>query len=114
MDVTPAETPPEPLPPACAACGQPLAGRFRFACGERLLESHEQTIRHFIVHALVPELVSLDGKIWRTLRLLLFRPGYLTLEYVAGRRGRYVKPLRVLLTAIIVYALATLSGRGFT
>ena len=53
------------------------------------------------------ELLSLDGKIWRTLGLLRFRPVFLALEYAAGRRRLYINPLRVLIVAIVVYVLAT-------
>jgi uncharacterized protein DUF3667 len=95
---------------SCATCGQPVTGRYCTACGEEVLDAQKLTVRHFVTHSLVPELVNLDGKIWRTLRYLLFRPGYLSLEYAAGRRRGYVKPLRVLLVAIIVYAFSTQSG----
>jgi hypothetical protein len=99
---------------SCASCGQPLAGRYCTACGEEVLDPHKLTVRHFMTHSLVPELVNLDGRVWRTLRYLLFRPGYLALEYAAGRRRVYVKPLRVLLVAIVVYALSTQSGTTLT
>jgi hypothetical protein len=98
----------------CASCGQPSEGRYCPACGEERLDPHKLTVRYFVSHTLVSELADLDGKIWRTLRLLLFRPAFLALEYSAGRRKRYVQPLRVLLTAMIVYALSTQGGMGFT
>ena len=41
--------------------------------------------------------VSLDGRLWRTLAALLFRPGFLTREYFAGRRRRYIRPARLFL-----------------
>ena len=41
--------------------------------------------------------VSLDGRLWRTLAGLLFRPGFLTREYFAGRRRRYIRPARLFL-----------------
>lgn len=44
----------------------------------------------------------------------MFRPGFLALEYAAGRRASYVKPVRVLITAIIVYVLVLPAGTGFT
>jgi hypothetical protein len=104
----------EPAASSCASCGQPVAGRFCTSCGEEMLDPQKLTVRHFVTHSLVPELVNLDGKIWRTLRYLLFRPGYLSLEYAAGRRQSYVGPLRVLLLAIIVFAFSTRGGRSIT
>ncbi len=103
-----------PAPASCASCGQPVAGRYCTACGEEVLDAQKLTVGHFVTHSLVPELVNLDGRVWRTLRYLLFRPGFLSLEYAAGRRRRYVKPLRVLLVAIIVYAFSTQGGNTFT
>jgi hypothetical protein len=99
---------------SCATCGQAVTGRYCASCGEEVLDPRKLTVRHFITHSLVPELVNLDGRAWRTLRYLLFRPGYLALEYAAGRRRAYVRPFRVLLVAIIVYAFATRSGLTLT
>ncbi|MDZ7651887.1 MAG: DUF3667 domain-containing protein [Burkholderiaceae bacterium] len=39
--------------------------------------------------------VGAEGALWRTLGLLLFRPGRLTLEYLHGRRRRYLHPIRL-------------------
>ncbi|MGE5737383.1 MAG: DUF3667 domain-containing protein, partial [Betaproteobacteria bacterium] len=39
--------------------------------------------------------IAFDGRLWRSLQALLFRPGHLTREYVAGRRRRYVRPARL-------------------
>jgi len=99
---------------SCASCGHALEDRYCPRCGEKRLDPAELTVRHFLVHVLAPEILSVDGRIWRTLGALLFRPARLTLEYVAGRRRRYVQPLRVLLTAVIAYALVTEGGLNIT
>lgn len=97
----------------CANCGHPLTGSYCSQCGERALDPGKLTLRYFLTHTVVEELLNFDGKIWRTLGLLLFRPGFLAFEYAAGRRRLYVNPVRVLLVAIIVYVLAQ-GGAGFT
>lgn len=99
-------------PAACPSCGQELAGGYCSHCGERILDPSRLTLRYFLAHTVVHELLSFDGKIWRTLGLLLFRPGFLALEHAAGRRRGYVNPVRVLLVAIVVYVLAQ-GGTGF-
>ena len=38
---------------------------------------------------------NIDSRVFRSLFPLYFRPGYLTLEYFAGRRVRYVTPFRL-------------------
>ena len=102
-------------PEVCASCGHALAGEnYCSRCGEEVLDSSKLTLRYFLTHTLVHEVFNFDGKIWRTLRLLLFRPGFLTLEYSVGRRRPYVNPLRVLIVSLVVYVLATQNGVGFT
>jgi hypothetical protein len=51
-----------------------------------------------------------DGKIFSTFRYLLFRPGFLTVEYFAGRRRRYINPVRLLLTCLLILALLPSPG----
>ena len=46
--------------------------------------------------------VALDGRLWKTLGALLFRPGFLTREYFAGRRKRYIRPARLFLVASLL------------
>ena len=101
-------------PAACASCGDAVDGAYCSHCGEEVLDPSKLTLRHFLTHTFIHELFNFDGKIWRTLRLLLFRPGFLSLEYSAGRRRPYVNPLRLLVVAIVVYVLATQGGVGFT
>jgi len=100
----------QPAAAVCAICQQPLAGRFCAHCGEEVLDPRKLTLRHFLVHTIGEETLHLDSKLWRTLGSLLFRPAFLAQEYFAGRRRLYVSPLKLLITAIIVYALLTRGG----
>ena len=94
----------------CVSCDAPLSGPYCARCGERVLEPEALTLRHFLVHTVAHELLNVDGTLWRTLRLLFVRPGRLSLEYAAGRRRPYVNPFKLLLIAIVAYALMTSSG----
>ena len=49
--------------------------------------------------------LSTEGALWRTLKLLLFKPGELTRQYLAGRRKHYVLPLRLYLTVSVLVLL---------
>jgi hypothetical protein len=80
----------------CPECGEVLAGDFCHRCGEKRPEARDLSVRHFVLDA-AKELTSLDSKLTRTLLALLFRPGRLTNEWIAGRRGRYLKPLNLCL-----------------
>lgn len=73
-------------------------GEYCHRCGEKKVDAHDLSFRHFVAHSL-HDLAHLDSKIFLTVRYLITRPGFLTQEYVAGRRLRYAKPLSLLLTA---------------
>ena len=105
--------PPPPFAPdeasACAACGASLAGRFCAACGERRPSPEDERLGPFLREQW-HEATAADGKLWATLKGL-FVPGKLTEEYFAGRRGRYVRPVRIFLVANVAFFL-TLSAMG--
>lgn len=94
----------------CADCGAHLSGPFCSQCGERAIDRRSLTLSHFLKHNVLHELSHVDGKIFRTFRYLLFRPGFLSAEYFAGRRSRYVNPVRLLLTCLLVLALLARTG----
>ncbi|MFL6333213.1 MAG: DUF3667 domain-containing protein [Pyrinomonadaceae bacterium] len=83
-------------PGECPSCGAALVGDYCHRCGEKRPEARDLSVRHFVMDA-AQELTSLDTKLTRTLLTLLFRPGRLTAEWVAGRRGPYLKPLNLCL-----------------
>lgn len=92
--------------PECRNCGAALAGEFCQGCGERRPDTRDLSLRHFAGEA-VQEFASLEhSKLLRTVGALLFRPGLLTREYFAGRRGRYLKPLNLFLAALALNFLA--------
>jgi hypothetical protein len=87
----------------CANCGAPLADRYCSRCGQ---DSHlSLSFGHFL-HELVEGLFHVDSKFWRTLRMLLSRPGQLTEEYLAGKRNSYSPPFRSYLVISILYFVA--------
>jgi hypothetical protein len=59
-------------------------------------------VREF-THEALHELAHLDGKIFQTARMLLFKPGALTIEFLAGRRARYVSPIRLYLICSLLF-----------
>jgi hypothetical protein len=81
----------------CPECGVAFVGDYCHACGGKRPESRDLSVRHFFSEA-AQELTSVEhSKIFHTLRALLFRPGFLTDEWKAGRRRRYLKPLNLCL-----------------
>lgn len=84
----------------CRNCGTPLLGEHCYACGQPV----KGLVRHFssLVGDVLDSVFEWDGRIPRTLGPLLARPGYLTQEYLAGRRVRYVTPFRLFFFIAIV------------
>lgn len=103
---------PTAAPPACLNCGRQFIGarpRFCPDCGQ---ESNVKppTLGEF-AQQFGGSYIAAEGALWRTLGLLLFRPGQLTCEYLAGRRRRYVLPLRLYLTiSLFVLLLVRLTS----
>ena len=96
-------------PPAAAApqerrcdnCGASVSGRYCAECGQRL-EPPVHTLWHFIQVA-AEDVTHADSRLWRTLWALLFKPGYLTHEFLVGRRARYLPPVRLYLALSVVF-----------
>lgn len=82
---------------SCPSCGERLVGDYCHTCGEKRPESRDLTVRHFVTEA-AQELTSVEhSKLFHTIWALLFRPGFLTNEWIAGRRRLYLKPLNLCL-----------------
>lgn len=91
--------------PRCANCGVLLAGHYCHHCGQ----SDREVVRVFgvLLRDVLAEMFSLDSRAVRTLAALCFLPGHLTRAYLAGRRTRYVSPLRLFLfTSLLCIAFA--------
>ena len=96
---------------ACLNCGSSLTGPFCAECGQRAIPPHP-TLRELAGEAFV-EFSGWDGKLAETIRALIRKPGKLTIEFLEGRRARYISPLRLYLTASVVYfVLAAASPEG--
>jgi hypothetical protein len=95
--------PPEARSASSLNCDTPLAGPFCSACGQRDIPPYP-SVRELIVDAFW-ELSGWDGRFAATVRKLMTRPGALTVDFLEGRRVRYLSPLRLYLMASLVYFL---------
>lgn len=92
----------------CLNCGVTVAGRYCQQCGQENVEVKE-SFWHLIMH-FIEDLTHFDGKLWKTLQLLLFKPGSLTKYYMEGKRATYLHPIRMYLFVSAVFFLVIFSG----
>ena len=102
----------------CPNCESQLTGEYCNNCGQKKIHRQEFSVKHFARQA-VNDFTDLESnKIFKTLVALLLRPGILAAEYLAGRKGKYVGPIRLYLTFSAIYflfawgALSDIRGGG--
>ena len=81
----------------CANCGTTFSGKFCPNCGQK---AHIHRTITAIAHDLVHGVLHLDGKLSRTLPLLIFKPGKLTRRYIDGERAKFVSPMSMCLFGV--------------
>lgn len=91
--------------PDCSNCSKPLPEQADFcpACGQSVKVITRPW--HEAVGELLTELFDFDGRMFVSLRLLLTRPGFLSLAYINGRRLSYTSPVRMYLVISLVFFL---------
>nr|WP_310596228.1 DUF3667 domain-containing protein [Sphingomonas sp.] len=92
----------------CLNCGTRLIGTHCHACGQ---SAHVHRSVGAIGHEIAHGVFHFEGKIWRTLPMLVTRPGELTRRYVGGERARFVSPLALFLFTVFLM-FATISALG--
>lgn len=92
----------------CLNCGTLVQGRFCQSCGQENVEVKE-SFMHLIIH-FVEDLTHFDGKLWKTAKLLLFKPAALTQYYMDGKRASYIHPIRMYLFISAVFFLIIFNG----
>jgi hypothetical protein len=85
----------------CADCGTVAGGSYCPHCGQET-RIETPTVRQFALEFL-DQYIALEGKLGRTLKVLVTAPGQLTLDYLHGRRQRYVRPLKLYLTISVIF-----------
>ncbi|MGA9583472.1 MAG: DUF3667 domain-containing protein [Allosphingosinicella sp.] len=84
---------------ACLNCGAELVGPHCHQCGQA---GHVHRTLTAFWHDLAHSVLHFDGKLWRTLPLLAWRPGELTRRYVAGQRASFVSPMALFLFSVFL------------
>jgi hypothetical protein len=88
-------------PSRCLNCGTVVTGRHCAQCGQAA-DVHVLSMKE-VAGDVTHSLLHLDSRVWRTLRLLVRKPGELTREFIAGRHPPYIPPFRLYLAVSILY-----------
>jgi hypothetical protein len=92
----------------CLNCGCKLVGAYCHCCGQR---GHVHRTIAAWWHDFLHSVLHLDGKFWRTLPLLAWRPGELTRRYAHGERASFISPLALFLfTVFLMFAVFSVLG----
>jgi hypothetical protein len=77
----------------CLNCGAQLTGRYCQVCGQENTEPKE-TVWGLVSH-FFNDITHFDGKFFSTVKYLIAKPGFLSAEYIKGRRASYLHPIRM-------------------
>ena len=92
----------------CLNCGTLLAGEFCHVCGQH---AHVHRTLTAFFHDFLHGVLHFEGKTWRTLPLLAWRPGDLTRHYIEGQRARFVSPIALFLFSVfLMFAVLGFTG----
>src|SRR5690606_9058630 len=91
----------------CPNCKVKLNENVNFChnCGQ---ENHDKRASvKMLVNDFSQDYFTFDSKLFRSLRPLLFNPGFLTLEFINGKRMNYIRPIRLYLFISFIYFLTS-------
>jgi hypothetical protein len=99
------------IPPwSCPSCNRVVATPYCPECGERPLHPRELTLRGLLDQAF-EAFTNIDGRLLRSFRCLVTRPGLLTVAFLQGRRKPYIGPISLfLVTNVLFFATESLTG----
>jgi hypothetical protein len=98
---------PQRIEKDCLNCGTMVQGHYCQNCGQENIVPKE-TFWHMFTHFFY-DITHFDGSFFTTLKDLLFKPGFLTREYMKGRRKSYLHPVRMYVFTSAVFFLVFFS-----
>src|SRR5690242_12500668 len=92
----------------CLNCGAQLNGPYCHECGQH---AHVHKTLTAFFHDLAHGVFHLEGKLWNTIPMLVWRPGELTRRYIDGQRARFVSPIALFLFCVfLMFAVVGLTS----
>jgi hypothetical protein len=93
-----------PLTHICKSCGNTFSGNYCNECGEKVLHASDRSFKKF-AETILKAITFADSTFVKTLWLVLKKPGFISREFVEGRRVNYLKPLSLFLLLNLAYFL---------
>lgn len=91
----------------CLNCGTIVQGRYCHVCGQENIVPKE-TFWHMVIHFFY-DITHFDSNFFHTVHRLIFKPGFLSAEYMKGRRARYLHPIKMYVFSSAVFFLLLFS-----
>ncbi|MEW5800435.1 MAG: DUF3667 domain-containing protein, partial [Bacteroidota bacterium] len=83
----------ESITPYCQNCGAELHGEYCSSCGQR--DRDFQVPVNELFHEFIEVIPVFDARLLRSLKPFLIKPGFLTLQYLSGKRRQYISPFKL-------------------
>jgi hypothetical protein len=87
----------------CLNCGTTVIGKYCHTCGQENIEP-EETVWDLVAH-FFSDITHFDGKFFSSVKSLILRPGFLSKEYVSGKRASYLNPVRMYIFTSFIFFL---------
>jgi len=86
----------------CKNCNNILSGKAIFCsnCGQKKIEKLNLK---YIISQFIEDIFNVDSKVFLTIKALAFKPGFLSKEYIEGKRVKYVPPVRLYIVLSVVF-----------
>jgi hypothetical protein len=88
----------------CKTCGHEFHGWYCNVCGEKVIEPKDRKLGPVMGKVLIATTIS-DNKFIKGLKYMVTNPGFLSKEYVEGRRVNYMRPLQMFFILNLIYFL---------
>lgn len=92
----------------CLNCGYPLIGKYCGHCGQKAF-LHKDSFWHMVMH-FAGDYFHYDNKFWTTIKALFLKPGLITLEYIEGKRAKYLNPIQLYIFVSTLFFLLFFSS----
>jgi hypothetical protein len=88
----------------CVSCGSQMTENYCGTCGEKKFDHHDLTLKHYLEESF-EGITHFDNKFFKSVKLLITKPGLLSVDYCRGKRIPYMRPFALFFVCNIIYFL---------